>query len=183
MCLRGPLKQALEIAVQASQVRFRPSEIEFSGIVSAIQVNAWVIANKTVKVTLQTRIEGAFKIGDLAEVEALVAANGALTAKEIKLAEGEHLEAAKLEFTGIVEQITSGRWIVGGQVVIITATTEIEGTIAVGDTIRVEGSIEADGSLTATEIKLIRPHEDPTGNTADNNNEPGDDNDHDGAGR
>lgn len=184
----GSPQQALEIAVQASQVRFRPSEIEFSGIVSAIEVHAWVIAGKTVKVTLQTRILGAFNIGDRAEVEALVAADGALTAKEIKLAEGEHIEADKLVFTGIVEQITPDRWMVSGQAVIITTTTEIKGTVAVGDNVQVEGTLEGDGSLTAMEIKLIQPSEDPTGDTPDTNYELEDNgeseaNDHDGEGR
>ena len=61
-------------------------------------------------------------------------------------------DSEEFEFTGIVETISSSYWVISGQIVYITAETEIEGDIIVGDTVRVHATIEANGSLTAHEI-------------------------------
>jgi hypothetical protein len=168
----GPPQQALENAVQTTRARFRPSEFEFSGVISAIQVNYWIVADKTVRITLQTKIKGIFNLGDRAEVEALVAVDGSLTAREIKSAEDKIEERNELEFTGVVEQINADRWVVGGRVIFLTALTEIKDAIGLNDLVQIEGVLKEDGSVTAIEIKLVESREDSKENSIEGSDPP-----------
>jgi hypothetical protein len=163
----GTPQQALEMAVQTSQARFRPSEFEFSGVISAMQVNQWIVADKTVGITPQTNIKGIFNVGDLAEVEALVAANGSLTAQEIKSAEDEVEETTELKFSGVVEQLDADRWVVGGRGIILTAQTEIKDAIQPGDLVQIEAMLQDNGVIIAIEIKLLQSQQEINANEND----------------
>lgn len=63
-------------------------------------------------------------------------------------------QESEVEFKGTVEAITPDHWIVGGQTVVITSTTQIEQNIQVGSTVEVKALKAADGSLTALSIQL-----------------------------
>ena len=51
--------------------------------------------------------------------------------------------------------MADGYWVVDGQVVYLTAQTEIKDTISVGDTVRVQAMQDANGSLTALQIEKV----------------------------
>jgi hypothetical protein len=61
-------------------------------------------------------------------------------------------EAGQLEFSGTVQAINSGSWMIGDRTVLVSTLSEIKGTLAVGDQVKVEAFMNADGSLTAREI-------------------------------
>ena len=63
-------------------------EAEFRGIVEAIGVASWTISGQVVAVAATTRILGAPVVGSAVEVHAVRAADGSLTASEIKLEDG-----------------------------------------------------------------------------------------------
>jgi predicted RecA/RadA family phage recombinase len=134
-------------------------DVEFTGKVESIGSGSWVIDGKTVAITAETKIKGTIVVGDTVKVEALVGTDGALTAREIQLVEDDTPpgpdDSEDLEFTGKVESIGSGSWVIDGKTVAITAETEIKGTIVVGDTVKVEALVGSDGALTAREIQLV----------------------------
>ncbi len=63
-------------------------EVEFMGIVEAIGDTSWTISGSVVGIDSATQILGSPRIGDTVEVHANKAADGSLTASEIKLEDG-----------------------------------------------------------------------------------------------
>lgn len=147
-------------------------EIEFIGVVETMGETSWVIAGRTVAITVQTEIKHAIQAGDTVKVHALVSADGSLTAREIELAraieeaerpqepdqpqEPEQPQVQEIEFTGVVEAIGETTWVIAGRTVAITAQTEIKHAIQVGDTVKVHALVTADGRLTARQIELVQ---------------------------
>ena len=64
------------------------------------------------------------------------------------------IQAAETEFTGFVETIVEGAWVIGGKTVFIHTQTEIKGLIKVGDYVKVHVVTNSDGDLVAREIEL-----------------------------
>jgi hypothetical protein len=87
-------------------------------------------------------------------VKASKAADGTLTALQIKLDKRQGPKNERVDFSGPVEAISGSSWTIGGKVVAITPQTVITGTIAVGDKVKVTATKAADGTLTALTIKL-----------------------------
>jgi len=63
-------------------------EVEFVGIVEAVGDASWTISGQVVGIDASTQILGAPQVGDSVEVHASKAADGSLTAREIKLEDG-----------------------------------------------------------------------------------------------
>lgn len=61
------------------------AEVEFTGLVEAIGATAWQIGGQTVLITAETEIRDNPQVGDMVEVRALRAIQGALTATRIRL--------------------------------------------------------------------------------------------------
>ncbi|HXG43074.1 MAG TPA: DUF5666 domain-containing protein [Dehalococcoidia bacterium] len=59
-----------------------------------------------------------------------------------------------VELVGIVQQQAQGRLLVNGITVLLTGSTEIEGTLTVGVTVKVEGTLQPDGTIVAREIEV-----------------------------
>jgi uncharacterized membrane protein YgcG len=77
------------------------------------------------------------------------------------------------EFTGTVEAISPGAWIIGGKTVFIHSQTERKGAIQLGDAVKVHASLNGDGDLVAREVELFNTGTIPTtgdGNGNDNTN-------------
>ncbi len=58
----------------------------------------------------------------------------------------------KVEFTGTITAMNGSTWMVDTTTVMITSTTELEGTFAVGSKVKVEGFKQTDGTVIAREI-------------------------------
>jgi uncharacterized protein DUF5666 len=125
-------------------------ELEFRGIVEAIGEKSWTISGRVVAVDSATEIIGNPQIGDEVEVRADRAADGSLKATKIHKEDAE--EADEREFTGTVEAIGDTSWTIGQTVVLVNASTEIEGNPGVGDLVEVRADVASDGTLTATRI-------------------------------
>jgi hypothetical protein len=188
-CAPGSLPagaQALP-AVQNVAIQSAIAEGEFTGLVSAIAPNQWTIADNPVLVNEQTVIDGTIVVGDTARVHTQVDSNGAIVASKIETVKtsGSDDAQATLEATpganaqelvGVVEAITANAWTISGQVIGITAQTEIKDNIIVGDMVKVHVFTAADGSLTAREIELangMQGTETPEAGNPDSSNKAG----------
>ena len=127
-------------------------ELEFRGIVEAIGDKSWTISGRVVAVDAATEITGNPQIGDEVEVRADRAADGSLKATKIQK-EDEDPADDEREFTGTVAAIGATSWTIGETVVLVNASTVIEGDPAVGDVVEVRADVAADGTLTATRIQ------------------------------
>ncbi len=76
---------------------------------------------------------------------------------------GSKVDAAPVEFTGMIESINGNQWTVGGQVITVDPSVVGDGPFIVGDTIKVEAEVQQDGSIVVTRV------ESPTAN--DNSND------------
>lgn len=199
---RGEVERAIQVSHDASSFS---DEIEFTGMVEAINPDLWVVAGQTLTLIAASEIKGTIVVGDLVKVHALQDANGALVLREVKLATGDDLNENSNgnangnandngnmndnangnandngdddhEFTGIVEQISADFWVIGGQTLAITAGSEIHGNIQVGDFVKVETTLDASGNLVLSEVKLASG-DDANANDDDDMN--GNDNDDD----
>lgn len=64
------------------------------------------------------------------------------------------------EFTGLLSAINGNTLTVGDKTVIVSAATEIKGSLMVGEMVKVEGFLQASGSVQAAEIKANGDQED-----------------------
>ena len=60
-------------------------KIEFSGVITAVEMGLWTIGNFQVQVTADTEVKGDPVLGETVEVEAFVHDNGTLVAHEIEI--------------------------------------------------------------------------------------------------
>jgi hypothetical protein len=153
-------------------------EIEIEGALEGISGSTWLVDGRQVLVTAGTEIEGSPDPGDQVRVRGRLQPDGVILAERIRVEEGddggssdgdntatpsattqspgdededdEHDEP--VEFTGEVEAIGPGSWVIDGQSVIVTPETEIDGGLEVGDEVRVRAVRQADGSLVAERI-------------------------------
>jgi hypothetical protein len=129
--------------------------VEFTGVVEAMAADAWTVGGKSVAITAQTEIKGAITVGDTVKVHARVGADGALTAREIELADegAPDVPGVEVEFRGAVEAMGDEAWAIGGMTFRVTAATEIEAGLQLGDLVKVHARLQSDGSLWAREIE------------------------------
>jgi len=66
---------------------------------------------------------------------------------------GSKVDAALVEFTGVIESIDGNQWTVNGQVITVDPAVVKDGPFNVGDTIKVEAQVAADGSITVTRVE------------------------------
>jgi hypothetical protein len=132
------------------------AEYDFTGAIDAMAVDQWTVAGTTFGVTPQTEIKGTFAIGELAKVHVLVNSDGSLVAREIEAPDAELAaagEGTEVELVELIESISPEAWVVGGQTLVITPSTEIKGTFTLGDAVKVHVLVGSGGLLTAREIE------------------------------
>jgi protein involved in polysaccharide export with SLBB domain len=153
-------------SVQNAAIQSAIAEGEFTGLVSAIAPNQWTIADNPVLVNEQTVIDETITVGDTARVHTQVDSNGVILASKIEAVKTGGSDDAQAtleappganeqELVGLVETIAADAWTISGQVIGITAQTEIMGNIKVGDMVKVHVFTAADNTLTAREIELV----------------------------
>ncbi|MCB8990693.1 MAG: FecR domain-containing protein, partial [Ardenticatenaceae bacterium] len=122
------------------------------GIVTEIG-EIWVIAGQSFAVTDTTVIEGDPQVGDIVRVEAHLQDDGPPLADYITL-----LQPApdnRFHLTGIVDSIGGDAWVIAGQTIAISTTTDIDEDIVVGDRVYVAGVILPGGELQAETIERL----------------------------
>ena len=197
---RGEVERAIQVSNEAGSTH---EEIEFVGMVEAINPDSWVIAGQTLALTAASEIEGTIEVGSLVKVEALKDTNGNLVLREVKLATQDDMDdngnfnsndnddngnendsnANELgddyEFTGFVEQIGADFWMIGGQMFAIGAGAEIDASIQIGNLVKVEAFRDASGNLILREVKLASGEDanenDDNSNLNDNDDDQDDD--------
>ncbi len=158
-------------AVQFSQAgKIAGVSGEFTGLVSVIAPDHWIIAGTPVQIDHQTVIDGTFSVGDTAKAQVRVDAAGTITASRIESAslnDGQPTLEATLastpegtednpeELVGVVQAMSPDSWTISGQVIAVTSQTEIKDGIQLGDTVKVHAFTAADGTLTASEIERV----------------------------
>ncbi len=171
----GLLLAACDIAVPAgAEVQVAEdglsAQVEFTGTVDLIAADQWVIQGYTVLIDAQTVIDGAFAVGDVVDVHAVVDGVGTVTATRIEgfspdstpsPESGEDPSSTltspsldEAEFVGVVESIAADQWIISGQTFLITMQTEIKDMIVAGDTVKVHAYLDENNAMTAREIEL-----------------------------
>ena len=148
-------------------------DLELKGLISNLDTTnkTFQIGNMTVNysgATLEGELSNGLQEGVYVEVKFRVDANGNLVVAKIEL-ENEGKKGPKgeegedHEIKGAVVGSPSGSMFnIGGQEIIVTASTEFEGVsmgqIDHGTYIEVEGYFDAEGRLVAREIKMERKH-------------------------
>ena len=175
-------------AADVAPIEMHGDETRFTGVVESISSGTWVVSGITLLITPQTDIRDMIMVGDLVEVRAITAPDGALIAVRLRLS-GEvgnennnenHNEnnnfngnentndnendneddnddirhGGETRFTGVVESISAGTWVVSGVTLLVTPQTDIRDMISVGDLVEVRAITAANGALIAVRLRL-----------------------------
>lgn len=126
---------------------------EFSDVIEAIGGQTWTIGGVLVHIGPSTVIDGAApEVGRLAHVQAVRRPNGEIWATHITVEEDQGAEVA---LEGVIERMETGRWLVGGVIVLLDGRTEITGAPEIGKRAQVQGLAQAEGSVLARRIVVL----------------------------
>lgn len=140
----------------------REVKIRFKGKIEAMAPSEWTIGGQVVRINAATRINAldqAPAVGVTAAVEATRMPDGGLLAIEITTERPEPASDQAFEFRGLIESFGDTRWVVGGQTLIVTPDTVIDGSPQKGLLAQVKAIRHGDGSLTAQRIAVSPPTE------------------------
>ena len=149
---------AADGSVLAREVRLAGLALE--GTVEAIGAGAWTISGRQVAVGPSTTLSIGLRIGDRVLALIDVQDDGASTARAIlylgpgsPTPEPAQTGRGEWEFEGRVQARSTGAWVVAGQTLLITAETQLDGSLQVGDLARVKAETAPDGRLLALRIQ------------------------------
>lgn len=128
------------------------NRFSLTGPVDAIGDTSWTVAAQTLIVNEQTIIDEEITVGSQVQVEGILLPGGGLQALTITLI--EEGPGTPFKFSGLVQAINDGSWIISGQLIVVTGDTHIHGNIEVGDVVKVHGRVLPNGSWVARKIKL-----------------------------
>ncbi|GIX49228.1 MAG: hypothetical protein KatS3mg131_3439 [Candidatus Tectimicrobiota bacterium] len=140
------------------------TEVEITGLASAVSAEQFALGALTVRLTATTEVEvpGGLRDGVLVEVKGTLDASFTqlMATKVEALAPNPLAEApaeAEAEVKGVVGDFTSlqAPFTVSG-VLVDASGAEVEGTVANGVLVEVEGTLDASGVLIAREVKVER---------------------------
>jgi hypothetical protein len=158
--------QGSEITALQIQVKTRVESrtVEFKGEIEAIDESTgiWTIAGRAVTVNENTQVRGEPQVGDTATVRAQVQEDESLLAVCISVARDIVPQPQEDTFTGEIQRIAPnniGRWVIGGQQVIVGPQTVINGTPKLGAEAEVRGLRIANRALAASEITITEAPE------------------------
>jgi hypothetical protein len=167
------------------------NEIEFYGTVTEQMDTQWLVSGITVLLSDATEIYGAPVVDDLVKVEGALQADGSVLVREIKPAlfdgsddanSNDDRPSGEFEFTGVLQAKNGNTWVVNGITVIITAQTELKGTLQIGEMVKVHGMRQQDASVVAREIENAEgddSNQDDSGNDDSSDDNSDDDNSND----
>lgn len=88
------------------------------------------------------------------------------------------VQAAHIEFSGVIESIDGNQWVVDGKVIIVDPSTLRDEPFNVGDTVEIEGEVQDDGSIVVIRIESPADNEN-TNESNSNDSNSNDDNTND----
>jgi hypothetical protein len=191
--------------VVAQEIRLR--EYQLIGRVEAMNSRNWTIDGNVLEIGRNTQVDRGIQLGDQVIVLVRVEQAGSLVARAIlrlpellsaptfPVTDLQQLTTnptavltpipsptppifiEEMEIIGIVDAMSEPYWMIAGQVVYITAQTEIKDTISPGDLVQAHVIVESNGSLTAKEIELATSddQDDRDNDDLESTDEPGDD--------
>jgi hypothetical protein len=107
----------------------------------------------------------------------LFARIGTAAAAKILEPAGSSLRSAEVTFTGVIEKMEPGQWVIDGKIVTVSAALVKDGSFTVGDTVKMEGYQLPTGSIIA---KSVEPPSGVDDNSNSNDNNSNDANSNDG---
>ena len=125
------------------------NRFSLNGEVEAMGIT-WTIAGQAILVNEQTVIDENIALGDQVRAEGIILPGGTLQAQVIT--RPEELPGLPFQFTGVVQVINDGGWIISGQAIALNEETAVEEGVIVGDVVRVRGWILEDGAWLARHI-------------------------------
>ncbi|MEW6567364.1 MAG: DUF5666 domain-containing protein [Chloroflexota bacterium] len=136
----------------------RTANVSFEGVLTEQVSDLWTVAGTLVRIDSATRLAGEMLPGMTVEVHGQTQPQRFVLANEVLLLE--------YDWTGIVEDLQSTTWRVGGLRLGVDRGTRIEGEAEVGDLVRVRVRIGSDGNLQARAIYLVSTPIAPTSTPA-----------------
>jgi hypothetical protein len=124
----------------------------------------WSIQGVAFNVTPETDIEGDPQLNDTIEAKGLILTTGVWVATKIEPSDSTQFEG---KFTGEVNTIGDGSWVVGNKTLTVNENTDVEEGITVGDIVEVKFSIDGE-NLIALKIDLLDDEDKPTPTTTPN---------------
>jgi hypothetical protein len=148
--LGGIAEDGTFLATNLNQTDGASSNFRFSGVLTNISNDVWVISGIKVTVDKNTTRFGDFVVGNPLEVEGVIKEDGTWLATTINLVtpEGYHFD-----YTGVMQSLNP--WIVSGVSFDTADWTEIDAGIKVGDKVHTTGVINPDGIWVAETIELL----------------------------
>ncbi|MBE2221658.1 MAG: FecR domain-containing protein, partial [Anaerolineae bacterium] len=128
------------------------NQFSLTGEVSAIGSD-WTVSGQAIATTAQTVIDDDILVGDTVRVEGLILEDGTLQAQTIRRL--EDAPGLPFQFSGIVQVMNEGSWVISGQTVVLDGETAVDPAIALGNTVSVRGWIREDSTWLATNISLL----------------------------
>ncbi|TLN19056.1 FecR domain-containing protein, partial [bacterium] len=131
-------------------------EFRLVGDVTTIGETEWAVSGVTFTVTPETVIASGIELGSNVIVKGRTV-DGARIADSITLVNNE--QNPRLTFSGTIETISDGLWVISGQPVVITPDTMLQAGLAVGDVVEVRFYIADNGDWVAEEIQRLEEDE------------------------
>lgn len=126
--------------------------IEFQGLIQAVEERYWSVCNRVVLITAETYIKGRPQTGSLAEVKGIRMFGDMVLARSIVVSTPGAFD--RVEFEGTLESLSDGLWLIGGVTVSVNAVTTVQGTPALGLACEVRGVLQPDASVLAERIVI-----------------------------
>ncbi len=124
-----------------------------SGEVSQID-DSWIVAGQEILVNENTAVTQNVTVGDDVIVTGAILQDGTLVAERITKQYTEF--GLPFSFSGVVQEMSSHRWVISGQVIQLAEESAILGAISIGSVVQVHGVI-LDTEWVAVEILAVDP--------------------------
>jgi hypothetical protein len=131
--------------VDALIKRSRSMIVQFAGGLSQMDANEWMVGNIRVLVSQNTQIQGEIQPDFYIGVQGLLQADGTVLAQKIWDRE--------YQFSGRLQKMTSGQWVVGSVVLGVTPDTIVQGSPQLGSLVSVQAVLLTNGDLQAHLIR------------------------------
>lgn len=132
----------------------RVTDLEFGGVIEALNNERWTVAGLTVIVPAEASLTGVPVAGLFVEVQGQTQSNGLIRASAVRV--------TGLVFRDFINAIGAETWQVGERIVLINAQTQLSGAMALGDQVDVTARQLGEGVILALQVALVEQPATPT---------------------